>query len=120
MPVLTITLNQLALALLGAGSYIYHCRGRGGYWKACTLVCGQRIERNHPSPYAALAAVAAVLQEYEAQQAAQDSYDRPAARAAYRAAWAATEGQPVAARFRAAEAAAEAALLITQAAAYPI
>lgn len=109
---LSITLNQLALALLGAGAYIYYCRSRGGYWKACALVCGQRIERDHPSPYAALAATAAVLLEYEAQQAAQDAYDDPAARAAYRTVWAASAGQPVAACFAAAQAAARAAVTL--------
>ncbi|NML65920.1 hypothetical protein HHL22_11955 [Hymenobacter sp. RP-2-7] len=106
---LTISLNQLALALLGAGAYLYFCRSRGGYWKACATVCGQHVERDHPSPYAALAAVAAVLHEYEARQTALDCYDHPAARTAYRTAWAASAGQPVAARFAAAEAAARAA-----------
>ena len=101
----TINLNQLAIALLGAGAYIYQC---ARYWKACAIVCGTRIERNHPDPYAALAAVAQVLIEYDARQAAQDAHDTPAARAAYRATWAATQGQPVPARFAAAEAAAAA------------
>ena len=50
-----------------------------------------------------------MLHEYEAQQTALDTYDRPAARTAYRTAWAASAGQPVAARFRAAEVAARAA-----------
>ena len=98
----TINLNKLAIALLGAGAYIYRC---AGYWKACALVCGTRIEHDSPDPYAALAAVAQVLIEYEAQQAAQDAHDTPAARAAYRAAWATSEGKPVPARFAAAEAA---------------
>jgi hypothetical protein len=105
MPALAITLNQLAAALLGAGAYIYHTGQRRG-WNACAIVCGTRIERSSPDPYAALAAVAATLVEYEAQQVAQDAHDSPAARAAYRQAWAATEGQPVLARFAAAEAAA--------------
>lgn len=102
---LTITLNQLAIALLGAGAYIYQC---AGYWKACALVCGTRIERNSPDPYAALAAVAATLMECEAWQAGQDAHDTPTARAAYREGWASSAGQPVAARFAAAEAAAAA------------
>lgn len=107
MPALAITLNQLAAALLGAGAYIYHTSQRGP-WKACAIVCGTRIERSSPDPYAALGAVAQVLIDYEAQQAAQDAHDTPAARTAYRKAWAASEGQPVAARFAAAEAAAAA------------
>jgi hypothetical protein len=107
MPALAITLNQLAAALLGAGAYIYHTGPRSG-WNACAIVCGTRIERSSPDPYAALAAVAATLVEYEAQQTAQDAHDSPAARAAYRQAWAASEGQPVADRFAAAEAAAAA------------
>ncbi len=108
MPALAITLNQLAAALLGAGAYIYHTNQRGG-WNACAIVCGTRIERSSPDPYAALGAVAQVLIDYEAQQAAQDAHDTPAARAAYRQAWAASEGQPIPARFAAAEAAATAA-----------
>lgn len=107
MPALSFTLNQLAAALLGAGAYIYHTSQRGG-WNACAIVCGTRIERSSPDPYAALGAVAQVLIDYEAQQAAQDAHDTPAARAAYRQAWAASEGQPVPARFAAAEAAAAA------------
>jgi DnaJ-class molecular chaperone len=107
MPALSFTLNQLAAALLGAGAYIYHANQRGG-WNACAIVCGTRIERSSPDPYAALGAVAQVLIDYEAQQAALDAYDTPAARAAYRQAWAASEGQPVPARFAAAEAAAAA------------
>lgn len=114
MPALAITLNQLAAALLGAGAYIYHT-GQRSEWNACAIVCGTRIERSSPDPYAALAAVAATLVEYEAQQAAQDAHDTPAARAAYRQAWAASEGQPVPARFAAAEAAAVA----TEAAEWP-
>lgn len=102
---LTISLNQLAIALLGAGATIYQC---AGYWKACALVCGCRIERNSPDPYAALAAVAATLIECEAWQAGQDAHDTPTARAAYREGWARSAGQPVAARFSAAEAAAAA------------
>lgn len=107
MPALAITLNQLAAALLGAGAYIYHTSQRG-QWKACAVVCGCLIQRSSPDPYAALGAVAQVLIDYEAQQAAQDLVLTPAARAAYRAAWAASEGQPVPARFAAAEAAATA------------
>jgi hypothetical protein len=114
MPALSFTLNQLAAALLGAGAYIYHASQRGG-WNACAIVCGTRIERSSPDPYAALGAVAQVLIDYEAQQAALDTYDTPAARAAYRQAWAASEGQPVPARFAAAEAAAAA----TEAAGWP-
>lgn len=114
MPALAITLNQLAAALLGAGAYIYHTSPRGG-WSACAIVCGTRIERSSSDPYAALGAVAQVLIDYEAQQAAQDAHDTPAARAAYRQAWAASEGQPVPARFAAAEAAAAA----TEAADWP-
>jgi len=107
MPALSFTLNQLAAALLGAGAYIYHASQRGG-WNACAIVCGTRIERSSPDPYAALGAVAQVLIDYEAQQAAQDAHDTPAARAAYRQAWTASEGKPVPARFAAAEAAAAA------------
>lgn len=114
MPALAITLNQLTAALLGAGATIYHAQQRRE-WKACATVCGTRIERSSPDPYAALGAVAQVLIDYEAQQAAQDAHDTSAARAAYKAAWAASEGQPVPARFAAAEAAAAA----TEAAGWP-
>lgn len=107
MPALAITLNQLAAALLGAGAYIYHTKQRHE-WKACAVVCGCLIQRSSPDPYAALGAVAQVLIDYEAQQAAQDLVLTPAARAAYKAAWAASEGQQVPARFAAAEAAAAA------------
>jgi hypothetical protein len=107
MPALSITLNQLAAALLGAGAYIYHVK-QAREWKACAVVCGCLIQRSSPDPYAALGAVAQVLIDYEAQQAAQDLVLTPAARTAYKAAWAASEGQPVPARFAAAEAAAAA------------
>jgi hypothetical protein len=107
MPALSITLNQLAAALLGAGAYIYHIKQRRE-WKACAIVCGCLIQRSSPDPYAALGAVAQVLIDYEAQQAAQDLAATPAARAAYKAAWAASAGQQVPARFAAAEAAAAA------------
>lgn len=107
MPALAITLNQLAAALLGAGAYIYHAKQRRE-WKACAVVCGCLIQRSSPDPYCAIAQVAQVLIDYEAQQAAQDLAVTPAARAAYKAAWAASEGQQVPARFAAAEAAAAA------------
>ncbi len=106
MPALSFTLNQLAAALLGAGAYIYATQR--GQWSACATVCGCLIRRSSPDPYAALGAVAQVLIDYEAQQAAQDLAATPAARAAYKAAWAASAGQPVPARFAAAEAAAAA------------
>jgi len=93
---LSISLPQLALALLGPGAYLYHCRSRGGYWKAVAPIGYARTEHDHPDPYAALAAAAALQLEATQRHAEENAAARARDPEARYANWYAAAGCPAA------------------------